>query len=330
MPVITRSKSKLLASTGPTDGLSTPSFRTTGSNDGLSLQHKNTTGSIDAPLDSSILANNCLPYPSSDSSSSLLVMSSALEFQNFSMDNLNLKFSNTLLCTPSVDTLPDPSLSLTHNSSISNFVTMEEDCEETTMSASRTDLEDFDILFRNFTQQMSTHMNLLQEHLRTTVEQTAEALVHFKQEIREELDELRALVSTNSSPPIQQPVVGSSAPPISNVPASSIPISALDTNLSPHDLQNKMMLMLMESFSKLSTVLVETKTQDVKSEWPKLSGDAKKFRSWYLSIMALISIPPWNEFYDAQRNDVVITTPNTSLNGKLYAKLISVFFISTS
>jgi hypothetical protein len=251
-------------------------------------------------------------------------MSSALEFQNFPLDNLNLKFSNTLPCTLSVDTLPDPSLSLTHNSSISNFVTMEEDCEEPTMSASRTDLEDFGILFRNFTQQMSTHMNLLQEHLRSTVEQTAKAQVHFKQEIREELDELHALVSTNSSPPIQQPVVGSSAPPISNVPASSIPISALDTNLSPQDLQNKMMLMLTESFSKLSTVLVETKTQDVKSEWPKFSGDAKKFRSWYLSIMALISIPPWNEFYDAQHNDVVITTPNTSLNGKLYAKLISV------
>ncbi|MFN9980090.1 MAG: hypothetical protein ACK53Y_09265, partial [bacterium] len=83
-------------------------------------------------------------------------------------------------------------------------------------------------------------------------------------------------------------------------------------------------LMLTESFSKLTTVLVENKTQDTKLYWPKFSGDAKKFRSWYLSIMALISIPPWNEFYDASRNDIVLANTNVSLNGKLYAKLISV------
>jgi len=40
--------------------------------------------------------------------------------------------------------------------------------------------------------------------------------------------------------------------------------------------------------------------------------------------MALISIPPWNEFYDALRNDIVLATTNVSLNGKLHAKLISV------
>jgi hypothetical protein len=85
-----------------------------------------------------------------------------------------------------------------------------------------------------------------------------------------------------------------------------------------------MMLLLTESFSKLSTVLVDNKVQDTKSDWPKFSGDGKRFRSWYLSIMALVSVPPWNEIYDVSKNDVVSVTTNVKLNGKLYAKLISV------
>jgi hypothetical protein len=109
--------------------------------------------------------------------------------------------------------------------------------------------------------------------------------------------------------------------PSANVSAPSINQT---TSMSSQDAQTRMMLMLTESFSKLSTVLVDHKTQDTKSDWPKFAGDAKKFRSWYPSIMALISIPPWNEFYDVSRNDINCTTSNTSLNGKLYAKLISV------
>jgi len=82
-----------------------------------------------------------------------------------------------------------------------------------------------------------------------------------------------------------------------------------------------MMLLMTESFSKLSTAFSEGK-HETKSEWPKHNGDAKRFRSWYLGIMTQISLPPWQEFYDSVTHDIVSTTSNSSLNGKLYSKLI--------
>jgi hypothetical protein len=82
-----------------------------------------------------------------------------------------------------------------------------------------------------------------------------------------------------------------------------------------------MMLLLADSFSKLSTALGE-KGLDSKTEWPKFAGDSKKFCAWYLFIMAQLSIHPWQELYDHHTNDVIASTTNTSLNGKLYAKLL--------
>jgi predicted nucleic acid-binding protein len=38
--------------------------------------------------------------------------------------------------------------------------------------------------------------------------------------------------------------------------------------------------------------------------------------------MAQLSIPPWQDLYDATTNNVVETTTYTTLNGKLYAKLL--------
>jgi hypothetical protein len=64
------------------------------------------------------------------------------------------------------------------------------------------------------------------------------------------------------------------------------------------------------------------KNTESKSDWPKFAGDVKKFRSWYLSIVAQVSLPPWNEFYDATMNNIVSTTSNVTLNGKLYSKLL--------
>jgi len=86
------------------------------------------------------------------------------------------------------------------------------------------------------------------------------------------------------------------------------------------DLQSQMLLMLTESFAKLSTAI--TDKMDPKSEWPKFSGDIKKFRSWYLAIMAQLSLPPWLELYDASKNNIISTTNNGSLNGKLYSKIL--------
>jgi hypothetical protein len=82
-----------------------------------------------------------------------------------------------------------------------------------------------------------------------------------------------------------------------------------------------MILMMTESFSKLSTAFSESKG-DTKTEWPKFNGDTKKFRSWYLGVMTQLSLHPWQELYDPVRHDVVISTQNSTLNGKLYAKVI--------
>jgi len=79
--------------------------------------------------------------------------------------------------------------------------------------------------------------------------------------------------------------------------------------------QTQMMLLFADSFSKFSLVLMDnqetlvklstalTDKPDSKAEWPKFSGDQKKFRAWYLAIMAQILLPRF-------------------LNGKLYSKLL--------
>jgi hypothetical protein len=82
---------------------------------------------------------------------------------------------------------------------------------------------------------------------------------------------------------------------------------------------------LNDTFSKLTSVINETssaKISDTKSEWVKFSGDPKKFRSWYLAVMAQLSIAPWQDLYDSTTNSVVKSTTNTGLNSKLYAKVI--------
>jgi hypothetical protein len=38
--------------------------------------------------------------------------------------------------------------------------------------------------------------------------------------------------------------------------------------------------------------------------------------------MTQVSLPPWNVLYDPITNDVVVSTTNTQLNGKLYSKII--------
>jgi len=61
---------------------------------------------------------------------------------------------------------------------------------------------------------------------------------------------------------------------------------------SVSDPQTQMMLLLANSFSKLSTAL-GNKGLESKTEWPCFAGDSNKFCAWYLSITAQLSIPPW-------------------------------------
>jgi hypothetical protein len=55
------------------------------------------------------------------------------------------------------------------------------------------------------------------------------------------------------------------------------------------DLQTQMMLMLTDSFLKLSSVLVDKNT-DTKADWVKFGVDQRKFRAWYMSITAQLSL----------------------------------------
>jgi hypothetical protein len=98
-------------------------------------------------------------------------------------------------------------------------------------------------------------------------------------------------------------------------------VSSAGNSVSPQDMQTRMMMMMTESFAKLSTAFAEGKI-DPKAEWPKFSGDAKKFRAWYLGITSQLSLPPWLELYDSSKNDVVESTSNNTLNGKLYSKIV--------
>jgi hypothetical protein len=152
----------------------------------------------------------------------------------------------------------------------------------------------------------------------------------FKQDVKDELQELRQLIATNHSTPIPAPSPLSTtiptrvdttvtSPSLNTSSTTNIATSAAQPNL---DVQTQTMLMLTESFSKLSTVL-QDKTSDSKIDWPKFSGDSKRFQTWYLSIMTQISMPPWRDLYDPITHDIVLHTDNVSLNGKLYAKVLA-------
>jgi hypothetical protein len=340
MPVMTRSQSKLKRSTGSTDGLLQRNLNTTGSTDGLPISYlpiiTSTNGLQTSYLPTAFLdSSSTTVFPSSIDNSSLSITDPiALDFQSSYSEVSNLKILDCLSFQNSTLLLPCTSF---HNFSPLPSANMANDCDDSSgLSQTTKDMMDIHHLFHQFTQQLSGHMNNLQDQLKENDDRIRQEQLSFQQEMHEELDALRSFVTAyypnvpSSSMASQSSASTTSTghipsvaidPPSANVSAPSINKT---TSMSSQDAQTRMMLMLMESFSKLSLVLVDHKTQDTKSDWPKFAGDAKKFRSWYLSIMALISIPPWNELYDVGNNDIVSSTTNTSLNGKLYAKIISV------
>jgi hypothetical protein len=70
----------------------------------------------------------------------------------------------------------------------------------------------------------------------------------------------------------------SNTTPLLPVPLSPYPAVGSSGNSS--DFQNQLMTMLTETFSKLTTVMSDSKSTESKSDWPKFSGDTKKFRHW--------------------------------------------------
>jgi hypothetical protein len=136
--------------------------------------------------------------------------------------------------------------------------------------------------------------------------------------VKLELENLRnSLVPPQIVPtPSQPPSI-----PLRVQPDSS-QVSAVQAQ-SPIDSNQQVMVMLAESFSKLSSFMIQDKGSDKKYDWPKFSGDTKTFKAWYLAILAQLSLPQWQDLYDSSTKNVVKSTMNVALNGKLYAKLIT-------
>jgi hypothetical protein len=169
-------------------------------------------------------------------------------------------------------------------------------------------------LFANFTNQLASQItnqtNILRSEIRDNELRVNKEHENFKLQVQSELQELCQLLQSQHAVSSPTPPVVNNSPTLSVVsPVSSSSSTSPDqtSEVSPtvptlginqsdsttKDVYSQMMLMMAESFSKLSTVLAETKHES-KAEWPKFSGETKKSRDWYLSIMTQVSLPPWN------------------------------------
>jgi len=245
-----------------------------------------------------------------------------VEFQNFNFENTEFQTVNTPLSINNC-------ISNCHNFSNTVNDIMESDCEDNEHKGSPT-MMDLTNLITSLSQQISNQSNFIQDQLlkqQSIIEHQAnndlklqnviQANENFKYEVKVELENLRTSllsqkIPSTTSPPTSIPCA-QPAPPVISVSQAQ---GSLDTN-------QQVMLMLAESFSKLSSIVTQDKGNDTKYDWPKFSGDTKTFKAWYLAILAQLSLPQWQDLYDPLTKDIVKNTTNAALNGKLYAKLIT-------
>ena len=206
--------------------------------------------------------------------------------------------------------------------------------EPTTSSTSNDDI--IKLLTAISSRMVTGHQELQSQLIRNDLKLESE-LQRVREENMQLCQDLRQEFRSSMS---QVPVISTSP---SVIPESTTTTHMIQnsTNISPTststpDFQAQMLAVLNDTFSKLSSVISNTstvlqdakqvlhdnKSSDSKLDWIKFLGDHKKFRSWYLAIMAQLSIAPWKDLYDPITNSVVKTTANTNLNGKLYAKVI--------
>jgi len=255
---------------------------------------------IGSPLQDQIVSTSALGLPNFEISNCIQCQTEELnQFRNFSSN------SSSLLC---------------HNFETSIVCKMEDDCDDDTAGASSPSMQDLANLMNSWSSQLLSQNAQLTQDIHQVVTTNAT----FKQEIRSESDDLRALVgelranSLASSSSVNSPPTPVPSVQVNNTPAPAI--SSVPPITNPVDQQSQMMQLFAAKMAKLSTALSEK--SESKSDWPKFSGDHKKFRVWHLSIMAQLSLPPWVELYDSDTNDVVTSTSNSTLNGKLYSKLL--------
>jgi len=327
MPVITRSQ----ANGGLQDQCSAPLplLRATCSNAITSSSEINhSTISEDSSINLPALVHQTQPSVSSseydnNSTSSLDSDFETLKFKNFKLSSSSVHTADNYfelsqfsrMESDYQDSKPpvDSNISSSSNDEIIKMLTALSNC----MVTGQQDLQNQ--LIRNDLKLESELQRIREENLQ------------LRQELRQEFSSSLNMSTNSSSEPTivrstpSQPVVSTILNSNTTVPSTSM-----------NDFQTQMLSVLNDTFSKLSSVISDTsnvlqdtkqaltdsKSPESKVDWVKFSGDHKKFRNWYLAIMAQLSIAPWKELYDSDTNSVVKTTSNVGLNGKLYAKVI--------
>jgi hypothetical protein len=265
--------------------------------------------------------------PSSSEHDSNLESSSDTDFEISNFDNLKIL---------GIMSLPGIPVSNT-----SQFFSMESDCkEEANSSIPSSSAASNDEILKILTA-ISSQMVVGHQDLQAQLISSNYFLENELQKIREETEQFKLEMRAEMNAPsnVGHPAGPSISSTSSSDPSLTMvasPLGGLSVSSSSTAFQNQMLAILNDTFTKLSTVISDTsmvlqdtkiaindsKSSETKTEWSKFSGDPKKFRPWYLAIMAQLSIAPWQSLYDASTNSVVKITSNNILNGKLYAKVI--------
>jgi len=231
--------------------------------------------------------------------------------------------------------IPDctPERSIPHNLEITRVSKMESDCKESGQQLFKTDngssnqdniMQMLNLISMDTIQDLQCQM--VQNNLKFTAElqKISQENETFRQAVTADVQRLSSMM--NTLPPVSVVpstilISGSMSSPALIIPSSGAS-SVVPSSTSPQDFQQQMLSMLNNTFSKLTTVMKESKSSDSKADWPKFNGDTKKFKHWHLAIIAQLSLAPWKELYDPTTNTLLKTTTNTSLNEKLYAKIL--------
>jgi hypothetical protein len=261
-------------------------------------------------------------------SSSHLSLSSLPRYHDVSEDqfqNSNLEFRNF-----EIPIEEHCFFKLSGNSKSSLFSKMEADCKDVQSDLKMSpDMINIAQMIANLSNQVTNQTQSLEGKISRDFSKVIEDNESFKNDVRAELDGIRQLLDKYNITSDPNAAV-SSVPVVSSGTSTSSPQGLISSNVPPQvtpsvsssDPQTNLMLMLTETFSKLTTTLAE-KNENTKGDWPKFAGDSKKFRAWYMAIVTQISLAPWQDLYDSNTNDVCTSTTNSSLNAKLYAKLLT-------
>jgi hypothetical protein len=245
-------------------------------------------------------SNNSVLLEASDHSSNMALhnFETLADFENFDFENLE----------SSINT---PTQTVDHNLENSQFVAMPSGSTDDMNPSVKADddpssqeniLQHLHLISN---QMLSNYQDLqnqiAQSEMKFSVElaKVTQANDTFRQEICSELSQVTSSMSVSTSATTQ--ANSTNVIPNTSTTSTSVPVSSPSSQISNQDFQTQMMTLLTTTFSKLTTV-IDSKSLDTKSEWPKFGGDMKKFKNWQLAILAQLSLSPWSELYDPSNN----------------------------